>query len=447
MLRAGSFRPLLSLLVLLAAFQLSYLPPASGQAGPPPLTVEERQSAIETIARLLTDNYVFPDLGRKAGEAVLRQQRAGAYAQLGDPFAFADAVTRDLQEILHDRHLRVVVRPPGAPSSEEEESEEGKRRMVEQLRADHYGFRELRMLPGNLGYLRLDSFEPPNVAGPTAVAAMNFLQGSDAVIFDLRQNGGGEPAMVQLLLSYLFDEPTHLNDFYQRKGDRIDQVWSLPWVSGSRMPKVPVFVLASARTFSGGEEFAYNLKALKRATLVGETTGGGANPGEGFDVGERLGIFVPNGRPIHPVTGTNWEGTGVEPDVKVPSKEALLAAQGAALEALAKQADSPLAAARYRYAKYWVESEHRPFAPPAAKLRDYAATYGPFRVFAEGGALSFEDPRGSRRTLLPVAEDVFRIEGDEGGPLLRFERGPDGRVVKVSALHSTGESDEIPRNP
>ena len=151
---------------------------------------------------------------------------------------------------------------------------------------------------------------------------MNFLANADAIIFDMRQNGGGHPGLIQYICSYLFDAPTHLNSLYWRQGDRTEEFWTLDDVPGPKMPDVPVFVLTSSYTFSGAEEFSYNLQTRERATLVGETTGGGANPGGRMPVNQRFGIFIPTGRAINPITGTNWEGIGVVPDIAVDADEA-----------------------------------------------------------------------------------------------------------------------------
>jgi C-terminal processing protease CtpA/Prc len=157
---------------------------------------------------------------------------------------------------------------------------------------------------------------------------MGFVANSDAIIFDLRRNGGGDPAMVALISSYLFgDKPVHLNDLYWRKGDRTDEFWTDPKAAAFKLENKPIYVLTSSRTFSGAEEFSYNLKNLKRAVIVGETTGGGAHPGSGQRLSEHFQVFVPSGRAISPITKTNWEGTGVEPDVKVPKEQALITAQ------------------------------------------------------------------------------------------------------------------------
>jgi C-terminal processing protease CtpA/Prc len=154
----------------------------------------------------------------------------------------------------------------------------------------------------------------------------------DAIIFDLRDNGGGDPKMVAYISTYLFGERTHLNDLYNRKQDTTEEYWTLPDLPGKRLTGKPAFVLTSKRTFSGGEEFTYNLKNLKRATIIGETTGGGAHPVSGHRIDDHFTIGVPFAKAVNPITKTNWEGTGVEPDVKVPAAEALDVAKKMAAE-------------------------------------------------------------------------------------------------------------------
>ena len=161
---------------------------------------------------------------------------------------------------------------------------------------------------------------------------MNFLGNTDAIIFDLRDNGGGVSRMVALISTYLFSEPTHLNDVYNPREDSTTQYWTLPYVPGKRLVGKPVFVLTSKRTFSGAEEFAYNLKNLKRATIVGETTGGGAHLVSGHRLDDHFMIGVPVAKAVNPISKTNWEGSGVEPDVKVPAEKALDVAEKMAAE-------------------------------------------------------------------------------------------------------------------
>jgi retinol-binding protein 3 len=193
---------------------------------------------------------------------------------------------------------------------------------------------------GNIGYIDFRGFMDPEAGAETVAAAMNFVNNSDALIFDMRQNGGGNPAMVALICSYLFGDKVHLNDLYWREGNETKEFWTNPNVAGKKYLGRDVYVLTSNRTFSGAEEFSNNLKVLKRATIVGETTGGGANPGGVFRLSDHFGVFIPTGRAINPVTKTNWEGTGVEPDVKVPQDQALKTAYLMALNKSLEKADS-----------------------------------------------------------------------------------------------------------
>jgi C-terminal processing protease CtpA/Prc len=222
------------------------------------------------------------------------------------------------------------VLPEGEPGEGPEDQAEYRKRM-ERINC---GFETAERLSGNIGYLKFNMFADPKVCGATAAAAMNFLENVDAIIFDVRSNGGGEPSMVALLTSYLFgSEPVHLNDLWNRKTNMTQQYWTLPYVPGKRLEGKPVFVLTSKRTFSGAEEFSYNLKNLKRATLVGETTGGGAHPVSDHRIDDHFMIGVPFARAINPISKTNWEGKGVEPDVKVPAQDALETARKLAAQA------------------------------------------------------------------------------------------------------------------
>ncbi|HEV2704640.1 MAG TPA: S41 family peptidase [Pyrinomonadaceae bacterium] len=199
-----------------------------------------------------------------------------------------------------------------------------------------------------MGYVDLRGFMEANEeSAQTVAAAMNFLNNTEAIIFDLRKNGGGQPQMVALISSYLFGEqPVHLNSLYWRKDNRTEEFWTLKEVAGKRYGNKDVYILTSNRTFSAAEEFTYNLKNLKRATVIGETTGGGAHPGGGVKLSRNFAMFVPTGRAINPITKTNWEGTGVKPDVEVPADQALKTAHVAALRKIVdKTTDAQLKAA------------------------------------------------------------------------------------------------------
>ncbi len=317
-----------------------------GKAEPEGMTVDAATCAevINALIAKLHAHYVFPAVAQQI-EADLRQQLAtGKYESETAAQAFCDALTQTLQAISHDKHLNVRYSAEAhlpanhGPSDTDTVAEDSTWRETyrEERRLHNYGFARVERLPGNVGYLDLRGFADPAIGGEAAVAAMNLLAHTSALIIDLRQNGGGWPDMVALLTTYLFDqEIVHLNSLYWRHGDKTQQFWTLPYVPGSRFGgKKPVYVLTSNHTFSGAEEFTYNLQQLKRATIIGETTGGGANPGESFSLTPHFAVFIPTGRAINPISQDNWEGSGVVPDIAVPQEEAFDVALTAALKAI-----------------------------------------------------------------------------------------------------------------
>jgi hypothetical protein len=311
------------------------------RAVPPGMTAADMNIKIDaaTKARVidgavanLNEFYVFPESAKKMEEALRARQKNGEYDAVTDGDAFAELLTGHLQEVSHDKHLRVGFSPVVLPKGGPERNPDAEARMRTQMERNNCFFEKVERLPLNIGYLKFNGFADPAVCGATATAAMNFLGGVDAIIFDMRENGGGNPEMVAYVSTYLFGELTHLNDLYNRKEDSTTQYWTLPYVPGKRLTGKPVFVLTAKRTFSGAEEFTYNLKNLKRATIIGETTGGGAHPVSGHRIDDHFTIGVPFARAVNPISKTNWEGTGVEPDVKVPADEALDVAKKMAAE-------------------------------------------------------------------------------------------------------------------
>jgi hypothetical protein len=312
----------------------------AGAQQPQPLTGDDRAAIIDQISNALLETYVFPEDAEVMAQRLAKQLESGAYDDASDVTVFCNLLNQDLHSVRRDLHLHVDFAPlrPSEPGTAQQADEE--QRILEKLPRLNYGFRELELLEGNIGYLRLDAFVHAGLGGATAIAAMSFLANADAMIFDLRNNGGGSPSMIQLISSYLFEEPTHLNSFYIRKRDITKEFWTQSDIQGKRRSEVPVIVLTSGRTFSAAEEFAYNLKHLGRATIVGEPTRGGAHPVERFRVeGYRMVVSLPFGRAINPITGTNWEGTGVEPDIKVAADRALDTAHLEVLEMITGMTD------------------------------------------------------------------------------------------------------------
>jgi len=298
----------------------------------------ERKKVINEVDVDLKEYYVEAATAQQMVDALQSHASKGDYDAISDGDVFAARLTSDLQDVSHDRHLRVDFNPFKIPPRSEPTPED-EARFHHQMEHDNCAFDKVEILANNIGYVKFDGFMDASFCGPTVVAAMGFVAHTDAMIFDLRENGGGQPAMVTLIASYLFDKPTHLIDIYNRKEDSTAQNWTLSYLPGARLTKQPVFVLTSKRTFSGAEEFAFDLKNQKRATIVGETTGGGAHPVAGHPVADYFMIGVPFAKSLDPLTKTNWEGTGVEPDVKVPAADALASAEKLAAEKIQSNKD------------------------------------------------------------------------------------------------------------
>ncbi|KGJ91696.1 S41 family peptidase [Colwellia psychrerythraea] len=295
------------------------------------LDKEQRSIVVNTMINKINQQYVFPKAGQKSAEFISQQLKTGAYANILDGKAFADQLTQDLQSINHDKHMQVWFNPPPPPPPSDNLTSpvanlgNAKLSKLKRQRSEleeNYGFYKVERLAGNVGYIDFRYFSGSDKAKSVAISAMKLLEGTDALIIDMRNNTGGNPDMVRFICSYFLAKNTHLNSLYWRAPDITEEYWTLDTVVGKRRIDVPLYVLTSSKTFSGAEELTYNFKTQKRATIVGEVTGGGANPGSEVNINELFSMFMPTGTAINPITKTNWEGTGVMPDVKSSAEQA-----------------------------------------------------------------------------------------------------------------------------
>lgn len=312
-------------------------PGQSVASGPmtPSLRAEVIAGAIDHMRRA----YIFADVSEKMAEAVEQRASKHEYDLITNPQEFAATLTKHLQEVSRDKHLRIIYNADGPPTRGGPPTAEDRARNLADERRRNFGFQRVERLDGNVGYIELLGFSGAPEVAEAAVPAMNLVANTDALIIDLRRNGGGSPVTIGIISSYLFNDVVHLNDFYIRETDTRRQFFTTAEVQGRRYgPDKPVYILTSNRTFSAAEEFTYNLKYLKRATVVGETTGGGAHPGGVRRITDHFGIWLPNGRAINPITGTNWEGTGITSDISAEAAQALPAAHAAALKKIRETA-------------------------------------------------------------------------------------------------------------
>lgn len=397
---------------------------------------DQRSATLDSIAGLIEKNYVYKDKATAIAAEVKSWKNDPAVTAIADEKRLAALLSERLRQ--KDRHFVVLFGAGSAASRDAKAEADGERRA-------NYGFVRLERLSGNVAYIRLDYFADFDVkatgnktppARKVGEAALAFAAGSDAVIFDLRSNGGGSPAMIDLLLAGFFGEkPVLLNRFYERQGDKTEDYTTLANFTGVRRPNVPLYVLVSGLTASAAEEFSYDVKTQKRGTLVGETTAGAANPGEIFDAGGGFSVFVSTGAAVNPITGTNWETAGVAPDLAVPAAEALARAHIEALKQIIAAAQPGTAATSSRWALEQAQAvlEPRTVAAPA----DYAGTYGNRTVTWRDGALWVARPRSVPSRLIAITSDTFGLEDT---PDLRFvfQRDAKNRVESVTVSDSDG---------
>ena len=276
-------------------------------------------------------SYVFPEVAAKA--VAMLKQNVSKYEAISDPETFRQTVNTDLLSVTHDKHVRLWYpydRAGGDDPSPADEQKEHEQELI-----DNFGFQTVRRLPGNVGYIDFRYFSSDASLGQTVASVMGFVGNTDALIIDLRKNGGGDPIAAETLEAYFFNQQQQITSLKWRdsKTGKVSEIqqYTAATVPGPLYLKKPIYLLTASRTFSCAEQFTYDLRNLKRVTLVGETTGGGANPGDVQTIGNHFGIFIPEGQAYSPVTKTNWEGAGIAPDISVTSAQALTRAYDEAL--------------------------------------------------------------------------------------------------------------------
>jgi retinol-binding protein 3 len=327
----------------IGAFVASDLPAAAGEG--PTIDAATRKEVVDKVAEIMTDVYVTRDVGIAMGEHIKSLLSAGEYGDVQDLDLFCRELTTDLREISHDKHLYVFYSPEEAREVAAykgllpaDEIAEINRDYLDMDRRENFGFHQLELLAGNVGYLDLDYFSGAAESMEVAAAAMAYLANADAIIIDLRDNGGGggdDADIVGLLISYFFESGgASLTSCYFRESGETVPSYVMDEVPGKRRPDVDLYILTSARTFSAAEAMPYALQALKRAVVVGEVTKGGANPVDVLIVKDSILTQVSIGKPVNPITGCSWEGVGVQPDIAAAAKDALRTAHIAALRSL-----------------------------------------------------------------------------------------------------------------
>jgi len=414
------------------------------------LDAASQSEIIEEIAKLIEEKYVFPDVAEKIAEDIRNRQRKKAYDHITTLQAFLQQITKDMRSINNDAHLGVI--PRRGPIKEGVSTDEMyKAFYLKRAPFQNYGFKKVERLLGNVGCIVMDEFsyvemDGENVGGETARAAIQFISHSYTLIIDLRDNFGGRDEMALLLLSYFFDKPVHvLTKRYRGKEET--QIWTQEEMDRGRLPDIPLYVLTSRHTVSGGEMFAYVLKNRKRATIIGEKTRGAAHRTHLFSLQNyKIDVAIPVGTTIDPETGTDWEGKGVEPDIAVSSAEAMDVAYKEALTKIIQSEGDRSERQEMEWALMEVEAMLNPVTIDEASLQEYVGVYGERKITLKNRTLTYQREGQSVFELKPMAKDLFLfVDKSMFYARIKFGRNKSGVINKMIIVYDTGQKDEFPK--
>ena len=402
-------------IALVSVLTLTFSPTA--RAAEKPVSRTEAVAIVHALNTVLVKNYVFPDKANVIISSLNAKVERGGYDTLASRDELARALTDDLIKISGDLHFSVGQDQAWVASYRRKDllgnSASDQKAAYDDGARTNFGFESVGRLSGNIGYLNLSYFADPSIAYDTAAAAMRMAENSDALIIDLRYNNGGYLEMAQFIASYFFpsDKDKLLFDYYYYdEGKRIDRgQWVLPGLPGKRMVDKPVYILTGSTSFSSAEWFTYTMKKLKRATIIGARTAGGAHPVDRKPINDDFYLQVPIGQIRDPVDHGDFESVGVQPDLEVPSIDALSIAQKLALEELAKRSDE-----KKNDLNWTLPSLMASIAPPAVAADTLRAAVGHYEgrmIGLDRGRLYIIWRERFRASLTPVAPDLFDVEG------------------------------------
>ena len=401
-----------------------------------------RDRVIEKTIEIIQKHYAFPEKGAQISGFIQERMDSGRYSDFKTVSEFLSSFNKDLNEASQDLHLVVFHSPDAVIRYKEKPEKEDPDGWYKHFQMDNFGLVKAEYLAGNVGYLDIRVFAPLLQAKDAAIDMMRYISNCDALIIDVRNCGGGDPHLVQLFESYFFDErPKLLLTLYYRDSDSYEQIRTIPHLPGKKLPTTPLYILTSKRTFSGAEDFSYGLKHHGRATIIGETTGGGAHTIDEKVVHDDFIIHIPTGYPTHPETGANWEGTGVEPHISVPENDALGIAHAHAIESLIERSSDEGKIKRLKYQLDRLKGIYSPIAISKKTLSKYVGTYGSYYVKFRNSRLVVFSNRDERIqwNLTPLNEALFAIEDDDYN--VRFDVDKSGNTVSLVFLHWSQEKE------
>jgi len=405
----------------------------------PQIGAEGKAEVIDSVVAVFKRHYVHLNLVGRI-EAELREHlQSGKYDQNSNLSRLLTELSRDLVRITGDKHINLLY----VTDKQLAEDEDGT--METQMRYFHarsnYGFRAAEILPGNVGYIDLRAMSPPKWSERVADGCLNMISNADAIIVDLRNNSGGSPDMVRWMSGAFLADPVHLTTFVDRNGHAVDSSFSDDLDDRYDLSNIPLFLVTGPKAASGAEELAYNLKHLGRAVVVGQKTAGAAGLASLEHVRSlNIKIMIPKHQPIHPVTGSNWEGTGVQPDIPANDDNALDVAHLEALKALRAIVEDPDQHSELDWEVVSLQSKLHPYKTPTADLGELEGSYahsdglGVSRIELDGDVLRFKNIDQPWRDLHSLAPDVYALVGADW-LRLRVERNDECEVIGVRYMY------------
>lgn len=411
-----------------------------------PITPDEQKQIIDKAFSLLKQHYIFPERIAPMEKEIYKKINDRMFAKYTAADEFLKHLDADLETLSNDRHIDIFYDPIRVKQIETEGKDDNKNtyapEFLQRAKYENYLVKKAERLDGNVGYLKFNSFVDTALSRKTLSAAMEFLSNSSALIIDLRQNGGGDSRTCSYLLSYFLPESTLL----MKRRSRTEKS-TYEYIPKSGIKKfskdVPVYILTSKRTSSAAEAFAYTLQSYKRATVIGDTTNGEANPGYLFAVNSEMYIMIPAFENINPVTKTNWQAIGVIPDIKIVADKALAVAQQKAYQQLAEISTVGELKSMYNWMADGLLAEVQPFSVSENDLKIFAGDYADERhlVFENGSLFYYRGNNvAAKKKMTAIKKDLFAVDGV---PFFRVYLVKDekGEAVALEGVYDDGKKE------
>jgi hypothetical protein len=403
------------------------------------LTTKTRTEIVNNVSQLLLDNYVFPDTAIKMSNCIKNKLKDGAYNKITDPVALSDALTIHLYSVYRDGHLLVQYRPPvhaavpvNTGSSANPVNDQDPLRRIKRA---NFGLKKIEILPGNIGYIAIEHFWADSIYGKKTVnAAFQFVSNTNALIVDLRDCGGGSQETVNMICGYFLEKSIHINDMFDRSTNVTTEYWTKPDRSFTQLTKIPLYILTNNKTFSAAEEFCYDLQSIKRATIIGETTGGGAHGTFSQDASNSFVLSIPYSTAINPITKTSWEKVGVKPEIATTSDKALETAEIRIFETLMTNTKDSSELFDLKWNLELLRAINNPITLDEKILREYSGVYGERSFTFENGKLFYQRTGRPKFELEAMSPAIMK---GKGNPYFKIEfvKNNNNKVEKVNVYY------------